>query len=123
MPKQILDVGNCVPDHSAITQFLTSKFDCEISQTHGPEDTLSMLKAREFDLVLINRKLDRDYTDGAEILKQIKADATIADVPVMIITNFNEHQEAAVELGAMRGFGKLEFEKSETLEKLKPILG
>jgi hypothetical protein len=40
----------------------------------------------------------------------------------MLITNFPEHQDAAVEAGAVRGFGKLEFSMPETLEKLKAVL-
>ncbi len=90
---------------------------------HGPEDTLAALQGGEFDLVLINRKLDRDYTDGIEILRQIKSDEALADVPVMLVTNYADHQDAAVELGAVRGFGKLEFGKPETLEKLQAVLG
>ncbi|MEQ8209081.1 MAG: response regulator [Lacipirellulaceae bacterium] len=123
MSKQVLDVGNCVPDHTAIKHFFTSNFDCEVSQTHGPEDTVALLKKQPFDLVVINRKLDHDYTDGTDTLKAIKADPAIANVPVMIITNYEEHQDAAVKLGAERGFGKLEYDKPETLEKLQPILG
>jgi len=123
MSKRVLDVGNCGPDLATITRFLTSNFDCTVEQAHGPEDTLSKLRAGSYDLVTINRKLDRDYTDGAEILKAIKADAEISSVPVMIVTNLPEHQDAAVALGAERGFGKLEYELPETLEKLTSILG
>ncbi len=123
MPKRVLDVGNCAPDFAAITRLLTSNFDCAVDQAHGHEDTLSKLRAGEYALVTINRKLDRDYSDGAEILKAIKADADISDVPVILITNFEEHQDAAVALGADRGFGKLEYELPETLAKLTGILG
>jgi len=123
MTKKVLDVGNCGPDLATITRFLTSNFDCAVEQAHGPEDTLSKLRDGSYDLVTINRKLDRDYTDGVEILKAIKADAEISSVPVMIVTNLPEHQDAAVALGAERGFGKLEYELPGTLEKLTSILG
>ncbi len=122
MTKRILDVGNCGPDFGSITRLLTGNFDCQVEQAHGPEDTLSKLRAGHYDLVTINRKLDRDYTDGVEILKLIKADEKISAVPVMLITNYDEHQDAAVALGAERGFGKLEYEQAETLAKLKSIL-
>ncbi len=123
MPQRVLDVGNCAPDFAAITRLLTSNFDCQIDQAHGPDDALGKLRAGEYALVTINRKLDRDYTDGVEILKAIKADAAISSVPVMLITNFEEHQDAAVAIGAERGFGKLEYEQAETLAKLQAILG
>ncbi len=123
MSKRVLDVGNCGPDFSSIKRFLTDSFDCTVEQAHGPEDTLSALRAGSFDLVLINRKLDRDYSDGIEILRQIKSDPELKNTPVMLVTNYAEHQDAAVEAGAQRGFGKLELGKPETLKKLEPILG
>lgn len=123
MPKKVLDVGNCGPDLASVTSFLTSNFDCTVEQAHGAEDALEMLRKGGYDLVTINRKLDRDYTDGVEVLKAIKADADVASVPVMLVTNLPEHQEIAVSLGAERGFGKLEYGNPETLEKLTPVLG
>ena len=43
-------------------------------------------------------------------------------VPVMLLTNYAEFQEAAVKLGAVRGFGKSDYAKPETVEKLRPFL-
>jgi CheY-like chemotaxis protein len=122
MRKRVLDVGNCVPDHAAIRSFVTTHFDADVLQAHGPEDALSQMREQAFDLVLINRKLDRDYTDGIEILRQIKADYNLAETPVMLITNYPDHQQAAVEEGAEYGFGKLELSEPETREKLARFL-
>ena len=122
MSKRVLDVGNCGPDFSTISDFLTANFECEVVQAHGPEDTLEALRSGDIDLVLINRKLDRDYSDGVEIIKQIKADPELQATPVMLVTNYPEHQDAAEAIGAVRGFGKLELEKSETLRRLEQIL-
>ena len=41
----------------------------------------------------------------------------------MLVTNFPDHQDTAVALGATRGFGKLELDRAETRDKLQPILG
>lgn len=122
MTKRVLDVGNCGPDFGTMTRFLTENFDCTVDQAHGPEDTIEKLHEASYDLVLVNRKLDRDYSEGMEILKRIKADSQIASTPVMIVTNFEEHQDAAVALGAERGFGKLQYGEPETLEKLEKFL-
>ncbi|MGD9634159.1 MAG: response regulator [Pirellulales bacterium] len=121
--KRVLDVGQCGPDHAAIRRYLTNHFDVEIVQTHGLSDTLSELRAGHFDLVLINRKLDADYSDGIEILREIKRAAEVAHVPVMLVTNYADHQDAAVAAGAHRGFGKLEFDDPATREKLAAVLG
>jgi len=122
MRKRVLDVGNCVPDHAAIRSLVTTHFDADVLQAHGPEDALSQMREQKIDLVLINRKLDRDYTDGIEILRQIKADYNLAETPVMLITNYPDHQQAAVEEGAEYGFGKLELSEPETREKLARFL-
>ena len=122
MPKRVLDVGQCDPDHGTITRYLTKEFDVEITRTKLPADTLEALREAPFDLVLINRKLDEDYSDGLEILQTIKADPTLSSVPVMMVTNYEEHQDASVKAGGERGFGKLEYEKPETREKLAKFL-
>jgi CheY-like chemotaxis protein len=124
MPKRVLDVGQCGPDHASIRRFFAANFEgTEIVQTHEPADTLSALRGSRFDLVLINRKLDADYSDGLEIIRAIKADPKIATVAVMLVTNYAEHQDAAIAAGAVRGFGKLEFSDPATKEKIAAALG
>ncbi|MDX1943865.1 MAG: response regulator [Pirellulaceae bacterium] len=123
MPKRVLDVGNCVPDHAAIRTMLARQFQADVAQTHGPEDTLELLARERFDLILVNRKLDRDYSDGLPIIEAIKADPKTAAVPVMLITNYAEHQQAAVAAGAAYGFGKKELYADETQARLAKILG
>ena len=121
MTKRVLDVGNCGPDLASISRFLSDRFGCEVVQAHGLEDTLAELRQGGYALALVNRKLDRDYSDGIEIIKAIKADPQLCDVPVMLVTNYAEHQDAAVAIGAERGFGKLELD-SKAAERLSPIL-
>lgn len=120
--KRVLDVGNCSLDHGNITAMLQREFSADVVQTHLPDDTLAALKKGKFDLVLINRKLDADYSDGMEILTAIKQDPQLAGVPVMLITNYPEHQDAAVAAGAVRGFGKKSINAPETRELLAPLL-
>jgi len=122
MPKRVLDVGQCGPDHFAIRSYLTRNFDCEVVQVHDAEGALAELRNGEFHLVLVNRKLDMDYSDGVDVVRALKADPRAANVPVMLVTNYPEHQDAAIAAGAVRGFGKLEFEKLETRAKIAEIL-
>src|SRR5262245_13472540 len=97
-------------------------FLVKIVQAHDAEETLRRLSAERFDLVLVNRKLDEDYSDGVEIIRQIKARPETADTPVMLVSNYAEHQQIAVEAGAVSGFGKLELGNPKTVEKLAPYL-
>jgi two-component system chemotaxis response regulator CheY len=121
-PKRVLDVGNCVPDHASICRLMQNQFGAQVVQAHGLEDAMAQLHAGKVDLVVVNRKLDRDYSDGLDVIKAVKADPTIADTPMMLITNYAEHQDAAVAAGAERGFGKLDFEKPETHQRLAKFL-
>ncbi|MEM8733606.1 MAG: response regulator [Planctomycetota bacterium] len=124
MSKRVLDVGNCGPDHSSIRRFFSANFaGVEVDQTHGPGDTIEALRNQQYDLVLINRKLDQDYSDGLEIIKQIKADGDLAEAPIMMITNYEEHQQLAIDAGALLGFGKLELQSTETIERVRSALG
>jgi two-component system chemotaxis response regulator CheY len=122
MPTRVLDVGQCGPDHSSIRSYLTRNFDCEVVQVDDGAGALAELKNGPFDLVLVNRKLDCDYSDGIEVIRALKADPDAASVPMMLVTNYPEHQEAAIAVGAIPGFGKLEFQKPETREKLAELL-
>ncbi len=122
MTKTILDVGNCGPDHSAIRRLFEGSFQAEVLQAHNAQDTFQMLRSRSIDLVLVNRKLDEDYSDGIEIIKAIKADSELSSVPVMLITNYEEHQEQAMSIGALRGFGKLSMKAPETLKLIESAL-
>lgn len=123
MAKKVLSVGQCGPDHSAIRKLIESRYDARVTPADLATDALEKLRAEAFDLVLVNRKLDADYSDGLEVIRQIKADPALSQTPVMLITNYPEHQQRAVEAGAVPGFGKLEYSKPETHQKLQQYLG
>ncbi len=120
--KTVLSVGQCRPDTAAIFQYLTSEFGAKVLTADLPADTLQLLESQNIDLVLINRKLDADDSDGMEILKQIRANQAIAGIPVMLVSNFPEWQEKAVAMGATYGFGKAELNRPETRQRLSAII-
>lgn len=122
MAKRVLSIGQCVPDHTTLSGFLRQHFDVQIDKVDLPPEALEALRKQRYDLVLVNRKLDADYSDGLDIIKAIKADSQLAAVPVMLVTNYAEHQEAAVAAGAVYGFGKLEYANPQTVDKLRPFL-
>ena len=122
MSKTVVDCGNCGPDYNSIRKLVQSQFDAVVVQTHGLEDTLEVLAQRPVDLITVNRKLDRDYSDGMDVIRGIKADPRYAAVPVMLITNYEEHQQAAIAAGAVRGFGKLAIGDPATAALLEPYL-
>ena len=123
MTKTVVDCGNCGPDFHSLRQFVTSNFDAVVIQSHNAEETIKLLQGREVALVTVNRKLDRDYTDGMEVVRKIKADENFASTPVMLVTNYEEHQQTAMEAGCVRGFGKLALRDPSTVDLLQPYLG
>ena len=123
MTKTVVDCGNCGPDFHSLRQFVSSNFDAVVVQTHNAEETLEMLRERDVALVTVNRKLDRDYSDGMEVVRKIKADDQFQRIPVMLVTNYEEHQQAAIEAGCVRGFGKLALRDPGTVALLQPYLG
>ena len=122
MTKTVLDIGNCNPDHHAITQMLTRNYDVVVLRAHELSDALQLLGQEKVDLIVINRKLDIDYSDGIEILRHLKQDAEYKGIPTMIITNYAEQQLAAVAEGAEYGFGKLQYSEPTTYDRLSRFL-
>lgn len=123
MTKRVLSVGQCVPDTNSLVHFLTSHFDVDIDQSDVEADTLEKLKQNPYDLVTVNRKLDADYSDGIELIRKIKRLPEIKSSHFMLVSNYPEYQEEAVDAGAEYGFGKNEYENPETVSRLKRYLG
>ncbi len=122
MTKTVVDCGNCGPDYNSIRKLIQANFSAVVLQTDGLEDTIAQLQQRPVDLILVNRKLDRDYTDGIEVIRALRSDPQFQAIPVMLITNYEEHQQEAMALGAVRGFGKLAIDDPATVELLAPVL-
>ncbi|MGN6133273.1 MAG: response regulator [Aureliella sp.] len=118
---RVLDVGNCGHDHGQISHMLRRDFGALCVAVDTAEQTLERLSSERFDLVLINRKLDHDYSDGIEIVKRIKQTPELADLPVMLVTNYPEHQEEAVAAGALPGFGKQQLQSPVTRQRLADV--
>jgi len=123
MSKRVLSVGQCNVDHAAIRSLVEGNFTAHVVPAATADEALAAVAKDKFDLVLVNRKLDADYTDGIEIIRQIKADPATAATPCMLVTNYAEHQQAAVAAGAEPGFGKLAYGQPETRERLARFLG
>jgi CheY-like chemotaxis protein len=122
MPKHVLNVGQCNPDHNSLSRFLQSRYDVQIARAATAVEALDLLRKQSFDLVLVNRKLDSDYSDGTEVIRLMKAEPALAATPVMLVTNYAEHQANAMALGAVQGFGKDELSLSATVSALDPYL-
>lgn len=120
--KIVLSIGQCRPDQAAISHYLNSHFEANVLTADLPSDAFELLKNHSINLVLVNRKLDADYSDGLQIIQRMRSDKATATIPVMLVSNFPEWQEKAVAIGALYGFGKAELNQPETRERLSAVL-
>jgi DNA-binding NtrC family response regulator len=121
--KTVLSIGQCRPDGAAITYYLQSNFSAVVTAADTAGAAMHLLASEHFDLVLINRILDADGSSGMDILKTIRLNAAWDTLPVMLVSNYPQWQEAAVAGGALPGFGKAELNRPETRQKIGAVLG
>lgn len=121
MPKRLLDVGNCNADHGSL-RHLCSAIGAEIVRAHSTAAALDLLKSETFHLVAVNRILDRDGTAGLELIQAMQNDRDLQHVPVMLISNYADAQQAAATAGAVPGFGKSHMFAPETKALLEQYL-
>ena len=72
---------------------------------HGAE-ALDMLRAQTFDLVVLD--LLMPTMDGFEVLRRIKQNAALREIPVIVVTAVDDSQSAAkcIDLGAIDHLSK-----------------
>ena len=122
MPKRVLSVGQCGFDHGSISGFLRQHFDVTVDGIDDSATALERLRSGGVDLVLVNRVFDRNGDDGLSLIRDIQADESTANVPVMLVSNYPEYQTRAVALGAVSGFGKAELNVADLPDRLAPYL-
>jgi len=120
--KRILSVGQCFADHSAISRTFERHFAAEVVGADNASEAVARLRQEHFDLVLVNRVLDADGSAGLDLVKQIKAQEALRDVPVMLVSNYEDSQRQAVGLGALPGFGKAALGQPAMVARLQAVL-
>jgi len=120
--KRILSIGQCGADHAGIRWFVTSNFDnVEVDPAATEIEAFAALGKTSYDLVLVNRVLDRDHSQGLNIIRRLKGDERHANLPVMLVSNYPDARAKAELEGALPGFGKADLD-DETLGKLRAAL-
>jgi two-component system chemotaxis response regulator CheY len=120
---RILSVGQCAVDHYTISRYLSRDFDAVVTRAHAFDEALAALHESEFDLVLVNRVTDSDGTIGLDFIRALKSDPARSAVPILLVSNYAEAQAAALEIGALPGFGKAEIGTTKSREALSAALG
>ena len=104
------------------TKLIQEGFDV-ISATDGVE-AMKKLEEEKIrpDLMLLD--IVMPYMDGREVLKKIKNNDKLKDIPVVLLTNLSQKEdvEEGLSLGAKDYLIKSHFTPSEVLEKINQYL-
>lgn len=123
MSKKVVLVGHCGPD-SAYLRLAVSRAlkNADISSADD-EGELNQKIADGADLLLFNRTIDYGFNSeqGVELISQMRAKHP--NLKFMLISNYPEAQQAAVQAGALPGFGKREIGTPKVTQLLKDALG
>lgn len=119
--KNVLIVGHCDLDNPQITSLIEKNFSVTVTRVKLTKKTIECLEKQDYDLVIINRIGAFDQESGLELIKKIKEDGRFK-VPLIMVTNYKDQMDKAVEIGAVPGYGKDEMHTNETLELLSKYL-
>lgn len=122
MADKILFVEDEPSLQKAISELLTQE-GFEIFSAIDGEEGLKMAKKEKPNLILLDLILPKK--DGFEVLKELKADSELKDIPVIVLTNLEGmgNVEKALELGATTYLVKANYELEDVVTKIKDFLG
>ncbi len=118
----MLDVGQCDFDHDNISRMLSEEFGADVKRAATSEEAFRAVRAGHYDLVLVNRVLDADAASGLDLIQRLLSNEDTRATPTMLVSNYADAQDAAVALGATRGFGKNTLTSPETRDQLASLL-
>lgn len=122
-PRKVLSVGQCGMDHGSISRFLKGTFGAEVEGVDGLAEAVDRVARQQYHLILVNRLLDSDGTDGLRVIAAIRQQSQGNPPPMMLVSNYADAQARAEEAGALPGFGKSSLQSPATIERLRPHLG
>ncbi len=111
-----------VEDDVVLYKILQTKFEkegFEVRTAADGEEAIQTLRTYRPSIILLDIILPKK--DGFEVLKETKADAAIADIPVIILTNLSQAEDRrhAAELGASDFLVKAETPIDEVVRRVK----
>lgn len=84
-------------------------------------EAMSLLQEHTPDVILLDIEMPR--MDGYEVASQVRNDARLADVPIIMITSrvSDKHRARAIELGVDDYLGK-PYQESQLLDAIEPLV-
>jgi DNA-binding NtrC family response regulator len=115
-----LSIGQCAADHAAISRVLADQFHTAVIPVDDEEQAAVELRRSPVSLVLVNRIFDADGRSGLDFIRRWKEREP--HVPIMLVSNYEDAQEDARQMGAVRGFGKAALGQPAMLDRVRPYL-
>jgi len=121
MAKKILFVEDEPSLQKAISELLTQE-GYEVFNAADGDEGLKTAKDKDPDLILLDLILPKK--DGFEVLKELKADEKMKNIPVIVLTNLEGigDVEKAIELGATTYLVKANYKLEDVVTKIKDFL-
>jgi DNA-binding NarL/FixJ family response regulator len=116
---KILDVGQCGFDGPRMARQWHDVLGAEVDGADTSDDAVEMLQSHNYDVVLVNRVLAADESSGLEVISRLHELGLTT--PMMLVSDLPEAQDAAVRLGAVRGFGKAHLGERSTLDLVSRV--
>lgn len=84
-------------------------------------EAMSLLQEHTPDVILLDIEMPR--MDGYEVASQVRNDARLGDVPIIMITSRvgDKHRARAIELGVDDYLGK-PYQESQLLDAIEPLV-
>ncbi len=101
-------------------ELLLHKYDVAVA--YDGEEGMEQMKKKRPDLVLLDLLLPK--MDGFEVLKEMKADDDLKDVPVVVLSNLGQDEDIklALKLGANDYLVKTQHPIKEVIQKIQHYL-
>jgi chemosensory pili system protein ChpA (sensor histidine kinase/response regulator) len=104
-----------------VTQRLLERHGMKVMTAKDGVDALSILQDHLPDVILLDIEMPR--MDGYELASQVRADARLADIPIVMITSRvgEKHRARAIELGVNDYLGK-PYQENQLLDAIEPLV-
>jgi len=121
-PRTVLLVGHCGPDAWMLKSVVGRAIDrADVRMVNSDDDLRAAVS--DASLLLVNRVLDGrfDTESGIDLIRDFAGSADAP--PCMLVSNFEDAQEAAERAGARPGFGKRDAGTEQTADRLRAAVG
>ena len=120
MRARVVLVGHCGVDGPRLQREISSRIpDTHVVRVNSTAD-LERTLGDGADLFLVNREPVGFDEDGLDIIRDIREEHP--DAKVMLVSDYPDAQEAAVQAGALPGFGKSEMGSESLTDTVRQAL-